>query len=160
MIHLHEGPDLGRTTEQIEKRKSPAPSGIWTHDLSDTRRVLYRCATTTAFRKLWLIFFWILKSLNFWSILFFSTGSRSSSSSLSPFQLSAWSNYLFFPVNSEAEEIVIVSFSWLDKWCPLGSVSRRNLQQSDQMIWWKICFTVFRRFGPLICGQKWCQKYV
>ena len=27
---------------------SPAPGGIQTHDLSVTRRVLYRCATTTA----------------------------------------------------------------------------------------------------------------
>ena len=37
-----------RTDSGIEKRKSPAPGGIWSHDLSLMRRVLSRCATTTA----------------------------------------------------------------------------------------------------------------
>ena len=41
----------GRTTEKIEKRKSPAPGGIWTHDLSVARRALYHCARTAAHKK-------------------------------------------------------------------------------------------------------------
>ena len=36
----------------MEVRKSPAPGRIRTHDLSDTRRVLYRCETTTVSQKL------------------------------------------------------------------------------------------------------------
>ena len=34
--------------KKIEERKSPAPCGISTHDLSVTRCVLYRCAPTAA----------------------------------------------------------------------------------------------------------------
>ena len=40
-MHLLEGPDLGRSTNLLggekgkkRRRKSPAPGGIWTHDLS------------------------------------------------------------------------------------------------------------------------------
>ena len=36
------------TTERIEKRKSPAPGGIRSHDLSVTRHALFCCATTAA----------------------------------------------------------------------------------------------------------------
>ena len=39
--------DLIKDTLLIEKRKSPAPGGIQTHDQSVTRRVLYRCCATT-----------------------------------------------------------------------------------------------------------------
>ena len=42
VLHLLEGPEL--TTERMEKRKSPAPDWIQTHDLSVKRRTLYRCA--------------------------------------------------------------------------------------------------------------------
>ena len=48
VLHIHEGPDQGHTTDEIEKRKSPALSGIQTYNLSVTRRVLYRSATTAA----------------------------------------------------------------------------------------------------------------
>ena len=55
-MHLLEGPDYGHSMiyydeklENIEEdEKSTAPSGIRTHDLMITRRVLYRYATTTA----------------------------------------------------------------------------------------------------------------
>ena len=43
MLHLHEGPDYRPSTDEIYKRKSPAPGGIRTHDLSVMRRVLYHC---------------------------------------------------------------------------------------------------------------------
>ena len=36
------------TTDEMEKRKSPAPDRIQTLHLSVMRRVLYRCATTAA----------------------------------------------------------------------------------------------------------------
>ena len=51
VLHLHEGPDWGHTSDRIEKRreKSSAPSGIWSHDLSVTRRVLYICAQNLDF---------------------------------------------------------------------------------------------------------------
>ena len=50
VMHLHVGPDKGHTSDRIEKIKSPAPSGIQTHDLLVMRRVLCRCATTAALR--------------------------------------------------------------------------------------------------------------
>ena len=54
MLHLHEGPDQGYTSDRLEKRReiSPTLGGIQTHDLSVKRRVFYRCATTTA----WVLF--------------------------------------------------------------------------------------------------------
>ena len=48
VLHLHEVPDKGRSTDEIEKRKRPAPGGIQTHDLSVSMRALYLYATTTA----------------------------------------------------------------------------------------------------------------
>ena len=39
---------LKDTLLKIEEEKSPASSGNRTHELSDMRHVLYRCATTAA----------------------------------------------------------------------------------------------------------------
>ena len=39
---------LRPTADGLEREKSPAPSGIQTHDLSDMRCALYRCETTAA----------------------------------------------------------------------------------------------------------------
>ena len=47
MLHLREGTEKGLTTVRTEKKK-PSSGGIQTHDLAHPRRVLYRCATTTA----------------------------------------------------------------------------------------------------------------
>ena len=55
MLHLFEGPELRTATGRIEKRKSTAPGGIRTHDLSVVRPVLYRCATTDAL--VWIVKF-------------------------------------------------------------------------------------------------------
>ena len=48
VFHLHEGPEWGRTADEIEKRKSPAPGGTQMHDLTVMRRVLHLCATAAA----------------------------------------------------------------------------------------------------------------
>ena len=53
MLHLHEGPYEGHTTDEIENRKSPAPGRIQSHDLSGMRHLLYRCATTAALRSVY-----------------------------------------------------------------------------------------------------------
>ena len=45
MLHLVEGSVYGHITEE---EKSLHPAGTQTHNLSVTRRVLYRCATTAA----------------------------------------------------------------------------------------------------------------
>ena len=47
-MHLLGGDLLKDTLLRIEREKSPTPSGKQTHDLSLTRHVLYRCATTPA----------------------------------------------------------------------------------------------------------------
>ena len=47
------------------REKSSAPSGIWTHNLSVTKRVLYRCATTDAL----IVYTWLqtgFEQLNAW----------------------------------------------------------------------------------------------
>ena len=50
MLHFHEGRKLRtHNWDDREEQKSPAPGGIWTHDLSVMRHALYRCATTAAY---------------------------------------------------------------------------------------------------------------
>ena len=48
VLNLHEGPDKGHTTDEIEKRKSPAPGRVRTRDLFVPKCLLYRCAATAA----------------------------------------------------------------------------------------------------------------
>ena len=85
VLRLHEGSDLGRLIDEIEKRKSPASGRIRTHVLSVTRRVLYRCATTAALASSILIFrcFWTSSSRSTCSPapLATSSGLRSSAAS-------------------------------------------------------------------------------
>ena len=40
MLHLYEGTDKGRITDEMEKRKSPSHEGIRTHHLSVMKREL------------------------------------------------------------------------------------------------------------------------
>ena len=51
MLHIHVGPDYGHTTDEIERRESPATGRILSHDLSVTRFRLYCCAATTALNQ-------------------------------------------------------------------------------------------------------------
>ena len=48
MMHFLEGPVKGHISVTIEGETSPAPDEIRTHDLTITRRVLYRYATTAS----------------------------------------------------------------------------------------------------------------
>ena len=48
VLHLFERPEL--RMHYREEKKSPAPGGIQTHDLSVMRQTLYLCATTAAVR--------------------------------------------------------------------------------------------------------------
>ena len=58
VLHLYDRPDNGHTTDRIEKRrKSPAPGGITTNNLSATRRAFY-CRATAAALLLILILLW------------------------------------------------------------------------------------------------------
>ena len=66
MLHLHEGPDYGHTTDRVgeikRKRKKPSirqdsnPRPLC-HEV--TRCVLYRCATTTAQEKGLMEYFYV-----------------------------------------------------------------------------------------------------
>ena len=60
MLHSFEGPFKGHNTED-RSRKSTAPGGNQTHDLSVTRCALYRCATMAARQPIYLVLmdFWI-----------------------------------------------------------------------------------------------------
>ena len=50
MLHLLDGAvqEHKDILLKMEEEKSPAPGGIWTHNLLIIRRVFYRCATIVA----------------------------------------------------------------------------------------------------------------